>query len=370
MKKLILFLLVCFMITGCGSKSTALNENKAYKQEDVIETTKEQTTEETATEFEYAISADDLIERISTMYPAVNSDMVKNAVEEDYDAALLYYYNALKTNQSDSDMADMLRRVVAGEEFVYTDDIVVSDVDDIAYDASFVNSAESSYITYKIKFIDEMANRIYDTYGYREGYTDNLKQAIEFLCENNLDDTIAYYYEYLDSQYNDYSVQSKLGLAIVNAMDEKIVNEYPNLSYTSVVRNDISILDSLEANFKSYVDEVNANIVVIKESRAAEEDSKAAVVESEGLKVTWEPIRYDADGMDFQGAMTSSAWYGVEFQKGTGNDGSTYYRGLFNNKNDDSHHLYAEWTYKNGGDTYQVEVPNSHIEDCSSYYKY
>ena len=70
------------------------------------------------------------------------------------------------------------------------------------------------------------------------------------------------------------------------------------------------------------------------------------------------------------GAMASSAWYGVEFQKGTGNDGSTYYRGLFNNKNDDSKHLYAEWTYKNGGDTYQVEVPNSHIEDCSSYYKY
>lgn len=370
MKKLILLLLVCFMVTGCGNKSIALNENKAYKQEDVIETTAETTTEETEAELEYAISAEDLIERISTTYPTVNSDMVKNAVEEDYDASLLYYYNALKTNQSDYDMASLLRRVVAGEGFVYSDDIVVSDIGDIAYDVSFVNTAESAYFVYKTKFIDEMANRIYNTYGYREGYTDELKQAVEFLCNNNLDDIIAYYYEYLDSQYNDYSVQSKLGLAIVNAMDEKIVNESPNLAYTSIVRNDVSVLDSLEANFKSYVDEVNESIVADRESRAAEEASLAAVAESEGLKVSWEPIRYDADGMDFQGAMASSAWYGVEFQKGTGNDGSTYYRGLFNNKNDDSRHLYAEWTYKNGGDTYQVEVSNSHIEDCSSYYKY
>lgn len=370
MKKLILLLLMCFMITGCGSKSTALNENKAYKQEDVIETTTEPTTEETKEELEYAISADDLIERISTTYPDVNSDMVKGAVEEDYDAALLYYYNALKINQSDSDMAGMLRRVVAGEGFVYSDDIVVSDVDDIAYDESFVDTAESAYTAYKDEFIYNMVNRMYDTYGYREGYTDELKKAIEFLCNNNMDDTIAYYYEYLNSQYNDYSVQSKLGLAIVNAMDEKIVNESPNLAYTSIVRNDVSVLDSLEANFKSYVDEVNESIVADRESRAAEEASLAAVAESEGLKVSWEPIRYDADGMDFQGAMASSAWYGVEFQKGTGNDGSTYYRGLFNNKNDNSRHLYAEWTYKNGGDTYQVEVSNSHIEDCSSYYKY
>lgn len=370
MKKLILLLLMCFMITGCGSKSTALNENKAYKQEDIIETTAEPTTEETKEELEYAISADDLIERISTTYPDVNSDMVKGAVEEDYDAALLYYYNALKTNQSDSDMAGMLRRVIAGEGFVYSDNIVVSDVNDIAYDTSFIDTAESSYKTYKDEFIYKMSSRIYETYGYRAGYTDDLMKAIDFLCNNNLDATIAYYYEYLDSQYNDYSVQSKLGLAIVNAMDEKIVDESSNLSYTSIVRNDLSVLDSLEANFRTYVDEINASIVADKESRAAEEASKAAVVESEGLKISWESIRYDADGMDFQGAMASSAWYGVEFQKGTGNDGSTYYRGLFNNKNDDSKHLYAEWTYKNGGDTYQVEVPNSHIEDCSSYYKY
>lgn len=370
MKKLILLLLVCFMVTGCGSKSTALNENKAYKQEDVIETTAEQTTEETEAEIEYAISSNDLIERISTVYPDVNSDMIKSAVEEDYNASLLYYYNALKTNKSDSDMTDMLRRVVAGEGFVYSDGIVVSDIDDIAYDVSFVDTAESSYKTYKDEFIYKMSNRIYETYGYRAGYTDELMKAVDFLCNNNLDATIAYYYEYLDSQYNDYSVQSKLGLAIVNAMDEKIVDESPNLSYTSIIRNDLSVLDSLEANFRAYVDEVNASIVADKESRAAEEASKDAVVESEGLKVSWESIRYDADGMDFQGAMASSAWYGVEFQKGTGNDGSTYYRGLFNNKNDDSKHLYAEWTYKNGGDTYQVEVPNSHIEDCSSYYKY
>ena len=370
MKKLILLLLVCFMVTGCGSKSTALNENKAYKQEDVIETTAEQTTEETEAEIEYAISSNDLIERISTVYPDVNSDMIKSAVEEDYNASLLYYYNALKTNKSDSDMTDMLRRVVAGEGFVYSDGIVVSDIDDIAYDVSFVDTAESSYKTYKDEFIYKMSNRIYETYGYRAGYTDDLMKAVDFLCNNNLDATIAYYYEYLDSQYNDYSVQSKLGLAIVNAMDEKIVDESPNLFYTSIIRNDLSVLDSLEANFRAYVDEVNASIVADKESRAAEEASKDAVVESEGLKVSWESIRYDADGMDFQGAMASSAWYGVEFQKGTGNDGSTYYRGLFNNKNDDSKHLYAEWTYNNGGDTYQVEVSNSHIEDCSSYYKY
>ena len=366
MKKLILLLLLCFMITGCESKSTALNENKAYKQEDVIETTAEQATEEAEAELQYAISSDDLIERISTVYPGVNSDMVKSAVKEDYDAALLYYYNALKTNQSDSDMDGMLRRVVAGEGFVYSDDIVVSDIDNIVYDKSFIDTAESSYKTYKDEFIYKMSSRIYETYGY----TDNLMKAVDFLCNNNLDATIAYYYEYLNSQYNDYSVQSKLGLAIVNAMDEKIVDESPNLSYTSIVWNDLSVLDSLEDNFRTYVDEVNASVVTDKESRAAEEASKAAVVESEGLKVSWESVRYDADGMDFQGAMASSAWYGVEFQKGTGNDGSTYYRGLFNNKNDDSKHLYAEWTYKNGGDTYQVEVPNSHIEDCSSYYKY
>lgn len=370
MKKLILLLLLCFMITGCESKSTALNENKAYKQEDVIETTAEQATEEAEAELQYAISSDDLIERISTVYPGVNSDMVKSAVKEDYDAALLYYYNALKTNQSDSDMDGMLRRVVAGEGFVYSDDIVVSDIDNIVYDKSFIDTAESSYKTYKDEFIYKMSSRIYETYGYRAGYTDNLMKAVDFLCNNNLDATIAYYYEYLNSQYNDYSVQSKLGLAIVNAMDEKIVDESPNLSYTSIVWNDLSVLDSLEDNFRTYVDEVNASVVTDKESRAAEEASKAAVVESEGLKVSWESVRYDADGMDFQGAMASSAWYGVEFQKGTGNDGSTYYRGLFNNKNDDSKHLYAEWTYKNGGDTYQVEVPNSHIEDCSSYYKY
>lgn len=370
MKKLMLLLLVCFMVTGCGSKSTSLNKNKAYEQEDVIETTAEPTTEETEEELEYTIQADELISRISNIYPAINSDMIRGAVEEDYDASLLYYYNALRTNQSDSDMAAMLRRVVSGEGFIYTDDIVVSDVNDIAYDASLVNAAESSYAEYRIKFIDNMVNRIYDTYGYREGYTDKLKNAINFLCKNNLDATIAYYYEYLDSQYNDYSVQSKLGLVIVNAMDEKIIDESPNLAYTNIVRNDVSVLDALEANFKSYVDEVNASIVADRESRAAEEASLAAVAESEGLKVSWESIRYDADGMDFQGAMASSAWYGVEFQKGTGNDGSTYYRGLFNNKNDDSRHLYAEWTYKNGGDTYQVEVPNSHIEDCSSYYKY
>lgn len=370
MKKLILLLLLCFMITGCESKSTALNENKAYKQEDVIETTAEQATEEAEAELQYAISSDDLIERISTVYPGVNSDMVKSAVKEDYDAALLYYYNALKTNQSDSDMDGMLRRVVAGEGFVYSDDIVVSDIDNIVYDKSFIDTAESSYKTYKDEFIYKMSSRIYETYGYRAGYTDNLMKAVDFLCNNNLDATIAYYYEYLNSQYNDYSVQSKLGLAIVNAMDEKIVDESPNLSYTSIVWNDLSVLDSLEDNFRTYVDEVNASVVTDKESRAAEEASKAAVVESEGLKVSWESVRYDADGMDFQGAMASSAWYGVEFQKGTGNDGSTYYRGLFNNKNDDSKHLYAEWTYKNGGDTYQVEVPDSHIEDCSSYYKY
>lgn len=370
MKKLILLLLLCFMITGCESKSTALNENKAYKQEDVIETTAEQATEEAEAELQYAISSDDLIERISTVYPGVNSDMVKSAVKEDYDAALLYYYNALKTNKSDSDMDGMLRRVVAGEGFVYSDDIVVSDIDNIVYDKSFIDTAESSYKTYKDEFIHKMSSRIYETYGYREGYTDNLMKAVDFLCNNNLDATIAYYYEYLNSQYNDYSVQSKLGLAIVNAMDEKIVDESPNLSYTSIVWNDLSVLDPLEDNFRTYVDEVDASIVADKESIAAEEASKAAVVESEGLKVSWESVRYDADGMDFQGAMASSAWYGVEFQKGTGNDGSTYYRGLFNNKNDDSKHLYAEWTYKNGGDTYQVEVPNSHIEDCSSYYKY
>ena len=79
-----------------------------------------------------------------------------------------------------------------------------------------------------------------------------------------------------------------------------------NLSYTSIIRNDLSVLDSLEANFRAYVDEVNASIVADKESRAAEEASKDAVVESEGLKVSWEFIRYDADGMDFQGAMAVS----------------------------------------------------------------
>ena len=162
MKKLILLLLMCFMVTGCGSKSTALNENKAYKQEDVIETTAEQTTEETEAEIEYAISSNDLIERISTVYPDVNSDMIKSAVEEDYNASLLYYYNALKTNKSDSDMTDMLRRVVAGEGFVYSDGIVVSDIDDIAYDVSFVDTAESSYKTYKDEFIYKMSNRIYE----------------------------------------------------------------------------------------------------------------------------------------------------------------------------------------------------------------
>jgi len=371
MKKLLAVLVVCFAVTGCGAGKTAVVETKAYEQEDVTETTtaKETTTESADEEMEYAFTTEELIERISKSYPKLQAELINDACNIDPVVSILYYYNALKTNMSDGDLGTMLMSVAVGEGFKY-DDLVTTDIHDIAYDMSILDVAETSYAEYKSKFINDMAERIYDTYGYRFGYTDEIKNAVQFLCENDLEATIAYYYEYLIYGYNDYTEQDKISLAITNAEEGKIIDREPDLSFTDIVKKDVTVLDDLEANYRSYVDEVNASVVAAKESRAAEEASLAAKVESEGLFIAWEPVRYDADGMDFQGAGVSSAWYGVEFQKGTGNDGSIYYRGLFNNKNDEGKHLYAEWTYKNGGESYMVEVPYSQIIDCEEYYRY
>ncbi len=377
MKKLVMLFAVCFMVTGCGAKSGTAVQAETHEKKDVVETVKEvedtvketekETTapEEVRTEDVFAV--DELVSRIHNSFNEIPEDIISRACKEDLDAVVLYYYDALKTGDNAKFSEEMVK-LCAGYGFE-DNQLVTNDISYITANVSILDNAEESHLAKKKEFIDELSNRIYATMRYHYGESKEDKAAIQFLCENNLDEAIAYYYEFLTYAYNSFDGRDVIRIAIANAADGKITHYDPDMSCVQMVKENISILDEYEENYRNYVDGVFAKIAADKESRAAREKELADLVANEGLQIEWKESNFNADGMDFQYSGVSSAWYGVELREGRGNDERLYYKGLFNNKNDDSKHLYVEWSLKDQ-DTYQVEVPYSTIDECSNYFKY